>query len=184
MDYIDPIEPLFTRTLFKKTAYFNHPTCFVFYFFKITFMQINVSEYTSPNVSGNMKSKLLNFLLIVTSLLGYLEWGGDNHIFLFKAEAEILSKLFTDPLSVLHPFTLLPLAGQIILLITLFQKKPGIYFTYLSIAGLGLLFVFMFAIGLITTNFKILLSTFPFIFVAVLTIRHQRKLKQGETNKM
>lgn len=86
-------------------------------------MQINVSEYTSPNVSGNMKSKLLNFLLIVTSLLGYLEWGGDNHIFLFKAEAEILSKLFTDPLSVLHPFTLLPLAGQIILLITLFQKK-------------------------------------------------------------
>lgn len=104
MDYIDPIEPLFTRTLFKKTAYFNHPTCFVFYFFKITFMQINVSEYTSPNVSGNMKSKLLNFLLIVTSLLGYLEWGGDNHIFLFQSRSRNPFKIIYRPTFCLTPF--------------------------------------------------------------------------------
>ncbi len=32
-----------------------------------------------------MKSKILNFFLIITSLLGYLEWGGNSHSFLFQA---------------------------------------------------------------------------------------------------
>ena len=53
-----------------------------------------------------MKSKILNLLLIVTSLFGYLEWGGNNSILLFQAEADIISKLFTDPTSVIHPFIL------------------------------------------------------------------------------
>ena len=52
-----------------------------------------------------MKSKLLNALLIVTSLFGYMEWGGGNHLFLFQAEGQVLAKMFTDPMSVLHPFT-------------------------------------------------------------------------------
>lgn len=69
-----------------------------------------------------MKPKILNALLIVTSLLGYLEWSGDSYTFLFQAEAEILHKLFTNPSSVVHPFILLPLIGQILLLITLFQN--------------------------------------------------------------
>ena len=41
-----------------------------------------------------MKSKILNFLLIIFSLFGYLEWSGNQHIFLFEAEIEIFSKLF------------------------------------------------------------------------------------------
>jgi hypothetical protein len=124
-----------------------------------------------------MKTKVLNFLLIVTSLLGYLEWSGNNQIFLFKAEAEIFYKIFTNPRSVLHPFILLPFVGQILLLITLFQKTPGRALTYISIAGLGLLLGFMFVIGLISFNYKIIFSTIPFLVVAVLTIRHSRKMK-------
>jgi hypothetical protein len=53
--------------------------------------------------------------------MGYLEWGGDSHSYLFQAEVEVLSKLFVDPVSVLHPLTVLPLAAQVILLLTLFQ---------------------------------------------------------------
>jgi hypothetical protein len=122
-----------------------------------------------------MKSKILNFLLIITSLLGYLEWNGNNHIFLFKAEAEIFLKLFTNPLSVLHPFTILPLVGQILLLITLFQKTPNKTLSFISIAGLGLLLGFMFIIGLLSLNFKVIISTIPFIIVSVLAIRHFKK---------
>lgn len=70
-----------------------------------------------------MKAKILNLLLILTSLIGYLEWGKDASVFFFQAEAQILSKLFTDTQSVLHPLILLPLAGQLLLLITLFQKN-------------------------------------------------------------
>ena len=127
-----------------------------------------------------MKSKIINLLLIITSLLGYLEWSGNSHLFLFQAEGEILSKLFIDPISVLHPFTLLPMIGQLILTITLFQKKPNKLLTYMSIFGLGILLVFMFVIGIMSLNFKIIFSTIPFIVVAILAIRHYKKQNKEE----
>jgi len=122
-----------------------------------------------------MKSKILNLLLIITSLLGYIEWSGDNHTFLFQAEAQLFPKIFTDPASVIHPFTLLPFAGQLILLITLFQSKPSKILSYIGIGSLSLLLVFIFIIGLLSTNFKIILSTIPFITMAIFAILHYRK---------
>jgi hypothetical protein len=56
-------------------------------------------------------------------LFGYLQWGGGNSMFLFQAEGEVFIKLFTNPAEALHPLTILPMLGQIILLITIFQKK-------------------------------------------------------------
>lgn len=124
-----------------------------------------------------MKSKFLNILLIFTSLLGYLEWSGNSHSFLFQAEGEIISKLIDDPISVLHPFTLLPMTGQVILIITLFQKRPSKLLTYIGIGGLGILLAFMFVIGIMTLNFKIIIFTIPFIVVSTLAIRYYRKIK-------
>lgn len=122
-----------------------------------------------------MRSKFFNFLIILTSLIGFLEWGKDKKLFLFQVEAEIISKLFTNPTSVIHPLTILPMAGQILLLITLFQKKPNKLLTFISIGGLGVLFGLMFVIGLISLNLKILLSTIPFFVVTFLTINYHRK---------
>jgi hypothetical protein len=127
-----------------------------------------------------MKSKILNLLLIITSLIGYLEWGGNNHILLFQAEVEIISKIFIDPLSVIHPFTVLPMIGQIILLLTLFQKKPSKILTFIGIFGLGSLLALMFVIGLISLNPKIFFSTIPFFVTAILTIRYHRKRGDNE----
>ena len=124
-----------------------------------------------------MKSKILNSLLIITSLLGYLEWSGNSHSFLFQAEAEILSKLFTDPISTLHPFTILPLIGQLLLIVTLFQKTPSKTLTYIGIGSLGILLAFMFVIGLMSLNFQIILSTIPFLCISAIAIRHYRKIK-------
>lgn len=114
-------------------------------------------------------------MLIITSLFGYLEWGGGNKIFLFQAEQEIFVKLFQDPLSVAHPFTLLPLFGQLILLFTLFQRSPGRILTLMGLGCLSILLSFMFLIGLISFNFKILVSTVPFLVVGILTIMELRK---------
>ncbi|MBK8405076.1 MAG: hypothetical protein IPL25_13630 [Saprospiraceae bacterium] len=127
-----------------------------------------------------MKSKILNLLLIVTSLFGYLEWGGNNSILLFQAEADIISKLFTDPTSVIHPFILLPLVGQILLLVSVFQNKPSHLLTYIGIACLALLLGFMFVIGILGLNYKIIFSTLPFLVVAVTAIFHYRKIKMQE----
>ncbi len=114
-------------------------------------------------------------------MLGYLEWGGNNYTFLFKAEAEIIIKLFSSPASVMHPFVVLPLIGQILLLITLFQNKPSTALLYIGIAGIGVLFVLMFFIGLISLNFKIVLSTTPFILLSVLIVVQLIKEKKNLT---
>ncbi len=124
-----------------------------------------------------MKQKLLNLGVIVTSLLGYLEWGMQHKMFMFQMEAEIFGKLISDPGSVLHPLVLLPLFGQLLLIITLFQARPGKWLTYAGIACIGLLFVFMFVIGLLGFYYKILFSTLPFIVLAFIAIRNMRKEK-------
>lgn len=126
-----------------------------------------------------MKSKILNVLLIITSLVGYLEWSGDSSSFLFQAEAEIFSKLFSDPKSVLHPFTVIPFIGQLLLVFTLFQKNPSRILTYTGIFALGFLMVFLFVIGLISMNLKIAGSTVPFLAIAVITLIHLRRKKQN-----
>jgi hypothetical protein len=137
---------------------------------------VSLTKEIIHNHLERMKSKFLNFLLIITSLLGYLEWSGNSHAFLFQAEGEILSKLFTDTTSVIHPFTVLPMLGQILLFITLFQKEPNKVMTYISLGSLGILLTFMFVIGIMSLNYKIILSTVPFLVVSVLTIIHYRKI--------
>ncbi len=122
-----------------------------------------------------MKQKTINLLLILSSLLGYLEWGGGNHLFLLQAEGELLRKMFSDPTSVIHPFTIMPLAGQIILAITLFQKTPSKVLTFIGIGCIILLFLLMLFIGISTKNLKIFSSTIPFIFLSVLTILRYKK---------
>ena len=125
-----------------------------------------------------MKLKYLNLLLILASLLGYLQWGGDNHMFLFEAEWDLLKKAIEEPASVVHPFTVLPFLGQVLLFITLFQKQPDKRLTLIGIALLGMLLVLLFLIGIMTLNFRILFSTLPFLILAVITIIAFRKKNQ------
>jgi len=121
-----------------------------------------------------MKSRFVNLTLILTSLFGYLEWGRDQAMFLFQGEYEILKKLFADPMSVAHPFVLFPLFGQILLLITLFQKKPSKWLTYAGIVCLGLLLGMICFIGIISFTWRIFLSTLPFTFTAIYRIWSDR----------
>lgn len=106
--------------------------------------------------------------------MGYLEWGQDQSIFLFQAEADLIWKGLTNPGAVIHPFTMLPLLGQLALVATLFQKTPGKKLTSAGIVGIGLLLAFMCLIGLMSFNLKIFASTIPFLVMAVLTARHHR----------
>lgn len=122
-----------------------------------------------------MREKLLNLGLVLTSLMGYLEWGTGHSAFLFQAETEMFLKAWHAPMSVLHPFTLLPVVGQLALLSTLFQRSPGRVRTLAGIAGLGLLLGLMFVIGLLSKNLRILGSTLPFLVLATVTLRRLRR---------
>lgn len=123
---------------------------------------------------GIMKAQLLNIGLLLSSLIGYLEWGGDKKMFLFEIEGEVLSKLFTDPLGILHPLTILPLFGQLLLIISLFQKKPNKLLTYIGLGCIGILVVLIFFVGLISLNYKTILSTIPFLVIVIWTIKCRR----------
>jgi hypothetical protein len=61
--------------------------------------------------------------------------------------------------------------GQLLLLFTLFQKTPNKILTFAGTAGIGILILLMFVIGLITLSYKITLSTIPFLIIAFLIIR-------------
>ncbi|MBS3913396.1 MAG: hypothetical protein KG003_02765 [Bacteroidetes bacterium] len=118
-----------------------------------------------------MSKRILNVILIITSLFGYLEWGHDSHTFLFEVEGDIFKKLFSKPASVLHPFVVLPLLGQILLLISLFQKQPGKWITFIGIAAIGMLMLMIFFIGISTMNIKMIASATPFTVCSILSIR-------------
>lgn len=129
-----------------------------------------------------MKGKILNLLVILTSLIGFLQWGKGNSMFLFQAEAEVLSKLFVSPMDVIHPLIMLPLLGQILLILTLFQKEPNKFLTLSGVCALGLLLGLMLFIGLIDLNIKILASTIPFLITVIFIFRHHKmhiKTKQN-----
>ena len=124
-----------------------------------------------------MKSKVLNFGIIFTSLLGYTEWGEDQSMFLFQGELEVLSKVFSSPESIIHPFIGLPLLGQLILVYTLFQKRPSKILSYLGIGLLGILLLMLLFIGVISKNIMIIGCTLPFILLSIYTLLYYRKLE-------
>ena len=128
-----------------------------------------------------MKARVLNFLLLATSLCAYLEWGGKQHLFLFQAELMLFSKLMHDPLAILHPMIVLPFIGQVLLLITLFQKKPNWLYTILSLIFLGVLNVFIFVVGLLSLNMKITIASFPFIVISILILKQIRTRRKAKT---
>lgn len=71
-----------------------------------------------------------------------------------------------NPVDAIHPFSVLPLLGQVFLVITLFQKSPWRSLTLAGIGCIGLLLVFIFFIGIVGPNFKMLVSTLPFLVLS------------------
>lgn len=130
-----------------------------------------------------MKNRLLIILLLFTSLFIYLEWGGGSSSFLFKLEFDVLKKLISDPVSVLHPFVILPLLGQMLLLIALFFNSPGKWLLFAGIVFLSLLPAVILLVGLLSVNIKILLSLLPYLIVLVLVVRRVFISREGLLKK-
>lgn len=123
-----------------------------------------------------MTIRFLLFLLLISSLFVFLEWGKGNQMFLYQIEGEILNKLFTDPKSVLHPFIILPLIGQLLLLYSLFVKSISKKVIVSGVVCIGILVLFIFVVGLLSRNMKIVLSTLPFlVFCTLLIFKFNKK---------
>lgn len=128
---------------------------------------------------GNLKIKLLIVLVVVSSFFGFLEWG-NKHYFLIQIEIELILKATSDFKSVIHPFTIIPFLSQLLLIVSLFQVKPNRLLVSSSIVGLLLLIGFIFFIGIIVLNWKIILSALPFLIVSIITFITLLKNKKNE----
>lgn len=137
-------------------------------------------------MSITKRKKLLNLLLLLTSLLGYLEWGAHKE-FLFEIEYDLIHYwLFTGSPSadeLTHPAVVMPLVGQVLLLITLFQKTPSRRLMYFGMAGIGALMLFIMVVGIAALRWKIFISALPFIITAIAAIRADYKSRQLPHNK-
>lgn len=125
--------------------------------------------------------RFLNLLLFISSFFGYLEWGNKQHRFIFELEYELFFTLPDKTNNFSHPLILVPLIGQILILITLFQKEPGKRMTNIAIGCMGLLMLFLFAIGIMGKNPRILAGATPFLLISIIIIIYQRTTQKHMT---
>ena len=124
-----------------------------------------------------MNIKIKTLLLLIASLFVYLSWGPCNEAFLVQIEIDVLKKLLSDPVAALHPFTIIPLLGQLVLVITLVQKTPSNLLLKTGISCLLFLIGFVFIVGLLSLRLPIIISTLPFIILAFITLKSLRTIK-------
>lgn len=122
--------------------------------------------------------RLLNILLLITSLFGYLEWGKNNHAFLYQVEYDLVFNRTGNTDSFTHPFVLIPMLGQLMLLISLFQKQPNKILTITGMCFIGVLLLFLFIIGALSMNIRIAGAALPFLITAVLVLMNYRKTRK------
>jgi hypothetical protein len=117
-------------------------------------------------------NRWLPFLILLAFLVCYLEWSGGNSGFIFKMEYDLFSKDF-KPANFFHPMILLPLAGQLCLLFSLFYQNRKLIIA--AIILLSVLVLMIFLVGILSLNFKIIASTLPFLGLAIYYLFRSRK---------
>ncbi len=116
------------------------------------------------------RRRWINGFLVLSSLVGYLRWGGGQNAFFLEIEAGILSELTNKPLDLLHPAIGMPFSGQILLLITLFQSVPNRVVSWLGFGLLSPLILFVLIISIAAGELEMMLSVLPYLFFATLYI--------------
>lgn len=121
--------------------------------------------------------RLLNGLLLLSSLCCYLEWAQQS-AFLFEVEYGLFFKANASAETMVHPFIALPLLGQFLLLWALIKNPQKLTLTFIGMALLSVLVLIIFIVGALSQNLKILGSTLPFITSSVFTFVYWRKHKR------
>ena len=119
-------------------------------------------------------TKPLAIAILAAFLVCYLEWGGGNSAFVAQVEYQVL---FGKPeaQTFAHPMIAIPFLGQLLVLYTLFQKTPSRRLASIGIVLMGVLVLLLTLIGVLSANAKILLSTVPFLALAVLHFVRSRR---------
>jgi hypothetical protein len=125
-----------------------------------------------------MRLKIHSVLLLLSSLIAYLEWGGaSQRYFLFQMEWELLKKAFHNVSNLAHPLVLMPLVGQFFLLVVLLQKKPNKSLFIIALCLLSTLIFFVLFIGFLSRNYKMIGFSLPYFLITNFIIWELKKGK-------
>jgi hypothetical protein len=111
--------------------------------------------------------RILIVLLLLSFQCCYLRWAGGHAAFIFQMEYELLFSNKVSASSFLHPAILLPLSGQVLLLISLFQHPPRRWFVIAGIALTVLLVLLILLAGLLSKDMVMILCCLPFIVLSI-----------------
>lgn len=128
--------------------------------------------------------KIALLCLWLSFFFGYLEWGGDQSAFIFETAYEVLFREGDKAATFSHPFVLAPFAGQLLVLVAVFQKQPKRLLVWAGIGLMGVLMLMLIVAGALSLNVRILLSTLPFVASAAWCIRLFRRNGEGEGGEM
>ena len=122
-------------------------------------------------------NRLLNLGLLIAFQFCYLEW--PNHsMFVFEAEYDIFSKTESLFNNLMHPIILLGLIIQLLLLLGFVLKYFNKKINNIAVLLLSILVLFIFLIGILDWNYKIITSTTPFLILAGIYFTKLRKIKK------
>ena len=125
--------------------------------------------------------RILHSLALIAAFLGcYLEWG-DRSAFLFQMVPDIFSRSRVSE-NISHPAILLPLAGLLLLLAYAFARRPPDWMIWAGLILPALLVLFILLIGLMSGNWRIALSTIPFVLTTVTFIVRERRTKTATSS--
>lgn len=122
-------------------------------------------------------NRLLNLGLLIAFQFCYLEW--PNHsMFVFEAEYDIFSKTESLFNNLMHPIILLGLITQLLLFLGFVLKYFNKKINNIAVLLLSILVLFIFLIGILDWNYKIITSTTPFLILAGIYFTKLRKIKK------
>jgi len=119
--------------------------------------------------------RLINIGLLVAYSLCYLEWGGGNSSFIFQAEYDLLSDKDKLLSSLTHPLILAGLIGQILLLYSIFSKKPNTRLNTIGVLVLSPVVLLALLAGVLSFNWKMIAAALPFVILSVIYFIKSRK---------
>ncbi len=114
--------------------------------------------------------RFLPAALLIAFLFCYLGWGtrGD---FIFRIEQELLFSGNTERSAFFHPAILLPLGGQVLLLLAVLLPHPRRWMLLTGTALCGCLVLMILLAGSLSANARTILSTLPYLGLAVVAFR-------------
>lgn len=121
---------------------------------------------------------IVNIGLVIAFSICYMQWGNNNSAFIAQVEYQLLFKEKNILQAVTHPLIAAGLIGQLLLLYSAIAVKAKKIIPVIAIALLSLVVLLILVAGILSVNYKMILSTIPFITLSVFFFYKFRKAKR------